>query len=133
MRDGEAFLYIDSLHSQPDQAADILLADFSNCAHTPVQTTSEDLRAWKSREGIGLGSPETEVLKAYGVPSAKQKLVPGDDNTMKFFVFGYRHGDKWVDIGEKSISYRGSSDDLRTAIFCIRDGKVSCIFLSKNE
>lgn len=132
MKDGKASLSIYTPHPEPGQLAGVLLADFPNCLHASIQTTSEDLRKWKTREGIGLGSLETEVLKAYGGGS-REKITPRDDNTMKFFVYGYQQGDKWANIGEETISYHGAFDDLRTATFCIRDGKVSCIFLSQNE
>jgi hypothetical protein len=132
-QDRKAFLYIDTFDSDSDKAAGILLGDFPNCVHMPVQTTHDDLHAWKTRERIGLGSLETDVIKAYGSQFSKEEVVLGDDRLVKFMIRGHRQGDKPLRVGDRTISYSGARDDLRTVEFCIRDGKVSCIFLSQNE
>ena len=115
---------------EPGKAGDVLLSDFPNCMDRPQQVTSENLLTWKADKGVGIGSTEDDVLKAYGMPSRQDKID--------------RRGYRWVIQGDHSSregrSERGSrvlvyneSDDLRAAEFGIRDGKVAWIFLSQNE
>jgi hypothetical protein len=130
---GDAFLYLDTPDSQPGEIVTLSLADFPNCAHLRVKGTNDDIRAWKTTEGIGLGSLEAVVVRAYGKRYSKENIVAGDERTLVSTIRGYRHGDKPTEIGQTVIRYRGAWDDLRTAEFCIRDGKVSCLYLSRNE
>jgi hypothetical protein len=130
---GKAFLYLDTPDSEPQEVVTVSLADFANCVHMPVKATDDDIHGWATVERIGLGSLETDVVKAYGSRYSKEKIVHGDERALVSMVRGYRRGDKPSDIGETIIRYHGTWDDLRTAEFCIRDGKVSCVYLSRNE
>lgn len=131
--DGKTFTYFDTLGPDSKVAGTLFLSDFPNCVHIAVRTTHDDLRGWKTPEGIGLGSSQADVVKAYGSNFSGGRIVAGDSRVLKFMIRGYREEDRTTRIGDKTVSYNGASDDLRTAEFCIRDGRVSCIFLSHNE
>jgi hypothetical protein len=131
--DGKSFLFLDTLAHDSETIGSLLLSDFPNCLHAPVQITRDDLLAWETRQEIGLNSSENDVVNAYGTEFYKEALLQTDENMMKFLIRGYRPDDKSPPIGEYTISYSGAEDDLRLAEFCIRSGKVSCIFLSRNE
>lgn len=111
-----------------------------------MHKASTNLREWKTAEGIGLGSTEADVIKAYGDPSVQipinedgsgQQQTKGDtdESIFKLRVRGFRTGDKVSRLGDHRLFYgpAENSDDLRAAEFGIRDGKVSWIFLSRNE
>jgi hypothetical protein len=133
-KDGRAFLFIEIIDSEPDIAGDVLLSDFPNCVHLPTRLTADDLHAWKTLEGIGLGSLETDVLKAYGKPSGGWKIDSTDLRTMRLIVHGYRSGDSIPHVGDRVITYAGDvTKDLRGALFGIRSGRVAWIQLSRNE
>jgi hypothetical protein len=131
--DGKAFAYFDTMGPDSGVAGALFLSDFPNCVRIAVQITHDDLRRWKTPEGIGLGSSQEDVIKVYGSTFSQEKVVAGDSRILKFMIRGYRQGDPSRRIGDKTVSYNGAPDDLRTAEFCIRDGKVSCIFMSHNE
>ncbi|MBZ5534483.1 MAG: hypothetical protein LAO31_00890 [Acidobacteriia bacterium] len=69
--DGRAYLVLTRMVEVYDDkiAGDVLLSDFRNCIDRRVQLTSEDLLAWKTEKGIGLGNSSEDVIKAYGKPS----------------------------------------------------------------
>jgi hypothetical protein len=129
-RDSKRFLWIDRMAHEPGHAGDVLLSDFPNCMDRPQRVTSEDLLTWKADKGVGIGSTEDDVLKAYGKPSRQDKID--------------RKGYRWVIQGDHSAleerRERGNrvlvynvDDDVRAAEFGIRDRKVAWIFLSQNE
>lgn len=70
-------------------------------------------------------------MKAYGKPSAIDRIysrdarliIPGDS----------RPNVAHPELGQTLWRYSGADDDLRTASFGIRDGKVAWIFLSHDE
>jgi hypothetical protein len=133
-QDGKKFLYVETFESEPDVTAEVFLSDFPNCIHALKKQTTEDLGAWTTREGIRLGSPEADVLKAYGKPSAEFKV---DSKIYQLRIRGHRREDKLpqiTDVGEKRMFYNGDvTTDLSAAEFGIRGGKVSYIWLSHNE
>jgi hypothetical protein len=111
-------------------AGDVELSDFRNCLDRPVQVTSDDLAAWKTDEGIGLGSSSDDVKKAYGRPSTEESI--GTD--YRWIIRGApAQSKRRPEVGTTVLGYTGASDDLSAAYFGIRDGKVACILLSKNE
>ena len=136
-KDDWAFLVVTRMAEVYDAkvAGDVLLSSFCNCIDRPAQVTPNDLLAWKTEKGIGLGARVEGVRKAYGPPSKEDKI----EGT------GYRwviHGDfrdnhytteKRPEIGDTVLVYQGTADDSRTAEFGIRQRKVVWIFLSKNE
>src|SRR5260370_35320795 len=96
------------------------------------RVATNDRRDWKTTEGIGLGSSEEDVLKAYGRPSAEKKLYAQKPVLeIKGLLAGYRAGDNQPRIGDKVITYgpRG----LQAVDFGIRDGKVSYIWLKESD
>jgi hypothetical protein len=128
---GHAFLYIDTVGPQPKVVGDVFLSDFPNCSRLRTQSTAADLGAWKTPEGIGLGSSEEEVRKAYGKPSSDDKLGP---QTYRTRIKGFRPEDRHPDMGERSLFYNGDvTTDLSAAEFGVRNGKVSYVWLSYNE
>jgi hypothetical protein len=95
------------------------------------QVTTDDLNAWKTREGVKIGSSEDDVIKAYGKPSSEDKI---NAQTYRFAIRGYRPTDNVPMIADKMMLYNDSTgDNLSAAEFGIRSGKVSFIWLSHNE
>jgi hypothetical protein len=115
----------------PPQVEAIAVSDFPNCARTPQTTTKIDLHGWKTPEGIGLGSSEEEVLKAYGKPTKAEEAASSSWEEYAELIRGYAKTDKVPDIGAKSLFYAGR--ELQQARFGIRNGNVSYIFLSDEE
>lgn len=74
-RGGKAFLWVDPLGYDHRMAKDILLAAFPNCVGTPVVSTEARLHAWKTTEGIGLGSTRAAVEHAYGTPTGVYSIA----------------------------------------------------------
>jgi hypothetical protein len=132
-QDGRGFLRMEVNDSLPGVVVEAFLSDFSNCEHIPAKVTADDLRAWKTREGVGLGSLESDVVKAYGKPTNRRKIDTKSPHDMNFLVRGYRSGDTVPRVGYASIWYGGAWDDLSVASFGIHDGKVCWIWLSFNE
>jgi hypothetical protein len=116
----------------PSDVNDVLLSDFPNCLHIAKRISANALRAWKTPEGIGLGSSEEDVLKAYGPPSAEKKLdAKKPPLEIKGLLAGYRAADNQLRIGDKIIIY--GPRELQVADFGIRDGKVSYIWLKDSD
>ncbi|MFI5098722.1 MAG: hypothetical protein ACHQT6_12185 [Candidatus Acidiferrales bacterium] len=124
-----AFLLAESDHVSPSELDAVLLSDFPSCRHSATQTTENDLRAWKTPEGIGLGSTEADVWRAYGKPDQEGKVDA--NNCCDSMLKGFRTGGKLPDVGNKSLRYAGQ--ELERAEFGIRNGKVSYIVLSYSE
>ena len=129
-QDGQASMHLrtDVESLTESNIDDLLLSDFPNCLHMPKRITTNGLPAWKTPEGIGLGSSEEDVLKAYGKPSAEKKLdaqKPG--LATKGLVAGYREGDKQSWAGIRIIIYGPRSGELQVTEFGMRDGRVSYI------
>ena len=113
----------------PPEEVEVVLNDFRNCTHMPEIATKEDLRAWQTPEGIGLGSSEEEVLKAYGNPPREWKI---DAKIAREKIRGLRNGDQLPAVGEKLFFYYGNEFGSTTE-FGIREGKVSYIsFYDRN-
>ena len=130
--DGHAYLVLTRMVEVYDRkvAGDVELSDFRNCVDRPVQVTSDDLAAWKTDEGIGLGSSGEDVKKAYGKPSSEESI--GTD--YRGIIRGApAHSARKPEAGTTGLGYTGASDELRAAYFGIRNGKVAWIFLTKNE
>jgi len=124
-----AFLHAKTGDENPQMVNTLLLSDFPNCGRSTPQSTENDLRAWMTPEGIGLGSLEADVRKAYGKPSQEDKL---DANTCcEYMLKSRRAGDKTLDIGNKRFYYQGR--ELERAEIGIRNGKVSYIMLCDSE
>ena len=98
----------------------------------PDNTTAADLSAWKTPEGVGIGSPEQDVVKAYGKPSSEKTV---DAESYRRWIRGRLPTDRLPKMGQKTLTYRnnGTYLDLRAAEFGIRNGKVSFIWLSHYE
>jgi hypothetical protein len=118
-KDNLAFLQI--VGASKDEIGAVELGDTSPLKSSEKEllaTSKEDFRSWKTHEGIGLGSPEEDVLKAYGKPSGQYSLRPSQDAGGS-------------SIETKTISYKGRiSSSVKTAHFDIRSGKVASIGLS---
>jgi len=130
----EAYLWVSEMAHESKFVGSILLSDFPNCVRGPVQVTSEALRAWKTKEGVGLGSTKKNVLSTYGKPS-RDDFVKGVD--YRWIVDGdYRDGHysskPMPERGEEVLVYIGA-DTLDTAEFGISNGVVTWILLSENE
>jgi hypothetical protein len=133
-RDAQAFLHVstDIESISESSLGDVLLTDFPNCSHMPKRIATNGLRAWRTPEGIGLGSPEEAIRKAYGIPSAEKKLDAQNPGfAMEGLIAGYRAGDNQPRVGEKVIIY--GPLELQVTEFGIRDGKVSYIWLKDSD
>jgi hypothetical protein len=136
-KDERAFLVLTRMAEAYDSkiAGGALLSDFRNCVDRSSQVTPDDLAAWKTEQGVGLGSTAEDARKAYGKPSKEDKVggtsyrwvIHGDFNSNHY------RNEKRPEIGDTVLVYQGASDDLSTAEFGIRDGQVVWIFVSKNE
>ena len=128
----QRFLIVTRMVAEYDRrvAGAVELSDFPNCLDKTVRTTSEDLSKWTTDKGIGLGSSERDVKKAYGTPSSEEST----GSNYRWAIHGSPAQDKTrARVGTKVLGYTGASDDLRTAYFGIREGRVAWIFLSQNE
>jgi hypothetical protein len=131
-QDGKASLHFATNVEETSGVADFLLSDFPNCLHMRKRIATNALRAWKTPEGIGLGSSEEDVLKTYGTPSAEKKLdVQKPVLEIKGLLAGYRAGDRQPRIADKVIIY--GPRELQVADFGIRDGKVSYVWLKDSD
>jgi hypothetical protein len=131
-RDGQAFLHFNTDVEETYGVADFLLSDFPNCLHTSKRVMPNRLRAWKTPEGIGLGSSEEDVVKAYGIPSAEKKLEAQNPiREIKGLIAGYQTGDEQTRMGDKVIIY--GPRELQAVDFGIRDGRVSYIWLKDSD
>ncbi len=114
--DGRTCLDLRENPDSPDDITYILLSDTSRC---PGQNSKDDLRAWKTPEGVGLGSLERDVLGTYGKPTSEQ------NGKSKYHE---------QCAGTREISYSGKlAGSVRTTKFGIHNGRVSCISLSNIE
>ena len=52
--DGGAFLYFETIDTQPHTVGDVFVSLFPNCMHMGVHKTSTNLQEWKTPQGIGL-------------------------------------------------------------------------------
>jgi hypothetical protein len=133
---GTAYLWFEKKAHQLKNAGDVFLSSFPNCMDCPTQITSEIISDWKTEKMVGIGSTAGDVLAAYGKPlkdvqitgTAFRSLIQGD-----YLVKENRYAKiKRPELGEHALIY-GSSDDLRSAGFGIRQGKVVWISLSNTE
>jgi hypothetical protein len=132
--DGKAFLNLrltEEYYAQGGVSTEMVLSDFPNCTGKYGKTAiSTDPLTWKTKEGIGLGSDEQDVLRAYGRPP--HPLATRVD--MSDLVLGY--GEKAARVrryASKLIGYSGGDDELEQAAFYIRDGKVVAITMGDDE
>jgi hypothetical protein len=131
-QDAQAFLHFSTDVEETFGVADVLLSDFPNCLHASKKITPNRIRAWKTPEGIGLGSSEEDVLKAYGRPSAEKKLQAQKPvRETKGLIAGHRAGDEETRVGDKIIIY--GPRELQAVDFGIRDGRVSYIWLKVSD
>lgn len=116
-------------------AGTVTLSSFPNCVNRSARATFDDLTAWKTENGIGLSSTADDVRKAYGKPSKEDKI---EGTKYRWVIHGDRTNDHYTaekrpELGDTVLVYQGASNDLRSAEFGIREGKVVWISLSKNE
>jgi hypothetical protein len=130
-RHGNVFLRVEMNDVGPKEriVEVVTLSDFSTCAHVPrrlIQITAADIGAWRTPEGIGLGSSEGDVIKAYGSPTRERRT---DSNLYQLVVPSFRQGDPLPPVGSRMLTYEGKQDESRCAWFGIRDGRVAWISL----
>jgi hypothetical protein len=131
-QDGQTFLGGSNRLDSSRIAGEVLLSDFPNCVKFPIQLTTDNLLAWKTKEGIGLGSSEEEVLKAFGQPNSILKFGTKPDDYM-LVIRGYHpSSQKPPQIGDTRFIYY-DNEDLRSAEFGFRNRKVCWIWLAYNE
>lgn len=116
-------------------AGGVLLSNFPNCLDRNVSITTDNLASWATEKGIAIGASADEVDKVYGPPSQRNRVAGVDYRWVIHgdFKSGHYTDVKRPEIGDTVMVYMGGSNDLRTAEFGIRDGRVVWIFLSKNE
>jgi len=136
--DGKTFLAITRMVGpyEPTLAGVVTLSGFSNCNGARPQITPDELTKWKTDEGVGLGSNVEDVRKAYGKPSAEDKvegtkyrwIINGD------FFDGHYLKEERPELGEYVLVYRGgAADNYRASMFGIGNRRVVWIVLSKHE
>jgi hypothetical protein len=131
-QDSQASLHFATNVEETSGVADVLLSEFPNCLHRRKMITTNRLDTWKTAEGVGLGSSEEEVLKAYGPPSAVKRLdAKKQIPEIKGLLAGYRVGDSAPATAEKVLVY--GPRELQAVDFGIRDGKVTYIWLKESD
>ncbi len=127
---------IDAEHDR-EHVGVVFLSSFPNCKHLSVVTATIDPAAWRTPEGVGIGSTKQAVLNAYGQPqfSHNEALKPGPDE-----IAGMRDSDQiQIDLGDSSYVYscmideKHGCDDLRAAQFGFKRGRVIWISISDSE
>lgn len=126
--DGRTFLLLSNRADSSHITGEVLLSDFPNCANSPKQVTADNLATWKTKEGIGLGSSEEEVLKAYGKPNSNLEFGTKLHDYM-LVIRGYRPTrEKPPQIGDTRFMYY-TDKDLEGAQFGFRQGRICWIWL----
>src|SRR3954469_21419783 len=129
-----AFLYFETIDSEPHIVGDVFLSPSPNCAHMRVHRTRAELRSWKTGEGIGLGSAEADVLKEYGNPTSNIMITANSEGAKAerdtpesisiLRIRGFRRGDSSL-VADRRLFYRSENiDDPSAAEFGIHDGIV---------
>lgn len=110
------------------------IASFPNCLRHAVYA-ARGFAGWKTDLGIGLGAPETQVLKAYGPPSAVK--TPAAQPTAFLDAYNGAGGTqallRRVPRDWRVLRYDGGPDSLSVAEFGVVAGRVRWIWLSDNE
>lgn len=126
--DGGAFVEVDVGHGSAEPEG-VFVSDFVNCDRVPLKfksITGTDLIAWKTPEGIGINSLESDVLRAYGKADDEGPLGQPDATC----VLGRRTPGN-ATSEDKGLVYR--SHGLQRAEFGIKKGRVASICLSNSE
>lgn len=134
---GNVFLSLTRMSDVYDDsvAAAVTLSSSRDCVARPVHVTQDDLAAWKTEKGIGLGSTEEQVQEAYDRPSTVVSLEGTNYDSIDYgdLASSDHPPAKPPEIGTKALIYRGAADDLSLAEFGIKDGRVVWISLSYRE
>ena len=107
----------------------VQVSDFPACPEVPMKlrkTTAVNLLAWRTPEGIGLGSPVADVLRVYGQPSMEGTHESGTCSIPKGAVDSVLSYDDGVTSVHILV-------DTESADFGIRHGTVSAICLYDGE
>lgn len=117
----------------------IFISSFPNCFRSTVMPANIDPSFWRTLEGIGIGSAEKDVLRAYGEPGYSERLTHGKD---AWVIRGIEQR-SWnrYDVGNLSYLYSCyanarracKEDDLRATRIGFRSGKVIWILISNSE
>jgi hypothetical protein len=118
-KNGQAFLIITGDSQGEVGSVDLRdFAGFGTWTEKDEKLTTQDIRNWRTAEGIGLGSPEEDVAKAYGRPSGVEDLELEDKHHQR---------------GRKLLLFKGQLNGIiRAARFRIRDEKVSRVELEND-
>jgi len=102
--------------SEESQIVGILLSDAPTIKPSDESLstkTRNDLRAWKTGEGIGLDSSEEVIVKAYGKPTGH---------------YEFQRQESGSEVTVRNLSYRGRVNGVvKSADFTLRNGKASRI------
>jgi hypothetical protein len=112
----------------------ISITDFPSCAVKPSLLTSSSAQVeWKTPEGIGLGSLEKDIVRAYGKPVERETVTAKDIAAL--MMVGEDGDPKNVpaNAGDTVLTYKSDFADLSLAWIVLRKGKVSGIRLADVE
>jgi hypothetical protein len=132
------YLYVEPKGDDiPNLVGHVVLSSFQNCRNLPVLPIAIDPALWKTPEGIGLGSTNKDVLRAYHQPVRVSKLDRMNDTGV---IAGlYEPGTSKADIGDSSYLYscllsekQGCEEDARSAEMGFRNDKLVWISLSNS-
>lgn len=128
-RDGEAFLWFEVRAHDPGRTGDLLVSTFPNCRGEPVQVTRARIGKWRTRAGIGLGSPQSAIVGAYGAPVQRWQIQSNNPAIVHNQTGFPNPGPGWR---LREWGYE-SNEDLRFAHFGLRGARVVLILIGNNE
>ena len=134
---GNAFLTLTRMSDVYDDtvAGAVTLSRSRDCVTHPVHVAQDDIAAWKTEKGVGLGSTEEQVQEAYDRPTTVVSLDGSDYSAIDYgdLAASDRPPKPAPDLGTKALIYRAGPNDLSLAEFGIKDGRVVWISLSYRE
>lgn len=124
------FVWLSTLAQSHKKVGSVFVSRFPNCIGQPKRAAKIDPKEWRTEKGVGLGSTTDELLAAYGKPSRAEKFA---GRSFRWVIAGDDLSKSRPELGQSVWVYAGAEDDLRTAEFGIRNGKVAWILLTHNE
>jgi hypothetical protein len=112
----------------------MVVTDFPDCAAQYSRLASSSVQLeWKTPEGIGLGSSEKDVVRAYGKPVERESVTAESAAGMMMVGDHGKPKDVPANAGDTLLTYKSDFADLSLTWILLRHGKVSGIRLLDTE